>query len=239
MRRPSYNSSKHGSTKILDCQRKSVRFAVATDGNILTKSYLAKHYLEESLWLNQEEWKQIRRSGQNVVDSVQKGDFIWSEARRHSYIKTMTKLWRTCVKGKHISDSMKEELIFWTSIGHSRRGLEKFSVTEVQEERQRRRREHIEGIMFVQDQCWDHEINVDQTARLLRVASEKLSQVATQFAAILADADASAVSDNAAEERLAQRTLANKLCSTLDDRARTPRSGGEPRDQKWVANAAA
>jgi hypothetical protein len=240
MRRPSYNNTKTGSsTKSVGLNNnKSVRFAVSREGHVLTtESCEAKHSLDQTNWMNKEEWKAMRRSAQSVVDSVQKGDIIWSEARRHSYIKTMTKVWRSCVRGKELSESMKDELRFWTTIGHSRRGLEKHTLSEVQGERTRHRREHIEGIMFVQDQCWDNGLDEYQRARLLRVASEKLSKATKKFALILADADAHAFA-NDAEDTMAQ-DMVNKLSVKFSEKTGTPSPKGEPRSTKLVANAAA
>jgi hypothetical protein len=218
--------------------KKSVRFAVSQDGNVLTESCEAKHSLDQTLWMNKEEWKSMRRSAQSVVDSVQQGDGIWSEARRHSYIKTMSRVWRSCVRGKEISESTQKELRFWTSIGHSRRGLEKYSLSEVQGERTRRRRAHIEGIMFVQDQCFDNGLDEHQRGRLLRVASEKLSKATKKFALIMAEADTHVIA-NDAEDTMAQDII-NKLSVQFSEKARsTPSPTGEPRSTQRVANAAA
>lgn len=209
--------------------RKQVRFAFAPDGRVLTEELEAKCPLDESLWMSKEEWGQVRQSAQTVVALIQKGDAIWSQARRHSYAKTMSKSWKACVKGKDISKSLMGEINFWTSIGHTRRGLEKHSICDLQYARQKGRREHIAGIMFVQDQCSDHGMNFEETERVLRAASERLSSAATKFAAILATSDACAVDNDVDKIRA-------KLSTKFTERSRTLH--GEL-NSKCVVNAAA
>lgn len=240
MRRPSYNDSlAETSTKSVGMKKRfRVCFEESSKGQVKTESHNAQHPLDVTQWYTKDEWADIRHSGQVVIDSVTAGDVIWSQARRRSYVKTMTRVYRVCAKDRPLSEAMKEELIFWTCIGHSRRGLENYTLPEVQQERSRRRRQHREGIFFVQDQCWDADMGMDQTARLLKAASEKLSRATKQFATTLAEADSHAV-ENDVEEELAQ-ALVNKLSAQFDaERSRTPSPPTRQPESKPFTNAAA
>jgi hypothetical protein len=218
-------------------RQKNVRFAEPCEGRIVAESRESSYPLDESLWLNKQEWIEIRRQGQDVIDSIHKGDAIWSQARKLSYMATMSRIWRSCVKGKEITASLEMELRFWTCIGHSRRGLEKFTLSNIQAERHQRRRQHIEGVLFVQDQCWDNKMDFESSRRLVRVASEKLSKGATKFALMLAEADAHAVLQDTASG-MAQ-TMVDELYVKLSPRNRTPSPPGAVGATKSVANAAA
>jgi hypothetical protein len=221
MRRPSYNSNDNGSTKSSGLQAKTgVRFAETCEGTVVTKSFATPHSFDKKLWLNKEECVDVRRQGQKVIDSIQTGDFSMSQARKHSYIKTMTRVWKSCAKGKDLSASTKKELCFWTSLGHSRRGLEKFCLSDVQSARRKLRHEHREGVLFVQDQCWENEMDYGSSSRLLRVASEWLSKAALHYASTLAEADAYAVENDVKEEMA--HTMVKKLSDKFDVSERLP-----------------
>lgn len=141
------------------------------------------------------------------------------------------------MKGKEVSPSLEMELRFWTCIGHSRRGLEKFTLSNIQAERHQRRRQHTEGVLFVQDQCWENKMDFESSERLIRVASERLSKGAAKFALLLAQADAHAVvQDNASD--MAQ-SMVDELYIKLSPRNRTPSPPGGVGATKSVANAAA
>jgi hypothetical protein len=178
-------------------REKRVSFVESCDGQILSEECDAPYPFDASLWLDEEEWIDIRKRGQSVIDSVQKGDEIWSQARRHSYVATMSRVWALCRKGKELSPALKMELRFWTSIGHSRRGLERYILRKVQSERQQARRRHAEAILFVQAQCYSKHMNSASSGRLLRVSSEKFSRSGVKFAIALAEADADAVTCDA------------------------------------------
>lgn len=221
MRRFNYKRNKQTSTQNVQVKRKCVRFAVTSRGNIMRDSRKCQHSLDTAIWFNQEECSHIRRSAQSVVESIQQGDVIWSEARRQSYVKTMTKVWRSCAKGKNLSDSMIKELRFWTGIGHSRRGLETHSLPEVTRDRQSHRSDLVDAVMFVQERCSENAVDYDQTAHLLRVASEKFSKATKNFAVVLAAADAYAVKNNHVEEQLVQdmmkKLLITRACLPFGD----------------------
>jgi len=174
--------------------RKRVRFLQTGLGEVMTESFPAQYPVDKSLYLNKDEFIDIRMSAKDVVDSiVEKGDHVWSQARRASYVKTFSRAYQCCVKGREPSHGMKKELIFWTTIGHSRRGLEKFTLSDVQDRRLMRRREHLQSILFVQQQCWNEDMDFDQMSRLLRVTSIHTSKPAQKLAQLLAVADEGAV----------------------------------------------
>jgi hypothetical protein len=217
--------------------RKRVRFAKTTEGQIMEEIHSPIHPRDSSQWMTREEWIEIRRQGQMTINSILSGDTIWSLARRHTYTNTMFRLWNCCLKGKEPSSSLKRELRFWASIGHSRRGLEKYSLPKVYDERQRRRYQHSSGVLFVQDQCYENRMDLETTSRLIRVASEKLSKASALFARLMAEADAEAVEYDA-EEELALR-LSDVTSEKLRTRDRTPSPPGDTSDARSVTNAAA
>lgn len=235
----SYNEKKARKPKSDDLERKRVRFAVTREGEILTEASEAKHSLDKSLWLNEDEWSDIRYSARKVVETVQKGDLIWSEARRHSYTKTMTKVWRACTEGTDLSNSTKEKLDFWITVGHSRRGLEKQSLFDIQTKCQQRRRDIFNSIMYVQDQCRSKGISYEKTAQYLRCESETGSIATKKFAHIVAASDARALAHDS-EQRLTH-VMIDKLCPRFSQRLQkssiTPT--GELRRAKLVVATAA
>ena len=160
---------------------------------MLSEACDPQYPLDTTLWLDEEEWIDIRKRGQDVINSIFNGDEIWSQARKYSYAATMSRVWTLCRRGKELSPALKTELQFWTSIGHSRRGFAKYILTKVQSERQRARRRHTGAILFVQAQCCKNPMNCESSERLLRVSSEKFSGSAKTFAIALGEANAGAV----------------------------------------------
>ena len=228
-----HDIEKMGSESAEQRREKRVSFVESCDGQVLSDACDAQHPLDKTLWLDEDEWIDIRKRGQDVIDSVQNGDEIWSQARKHSYAATMSRVWTLCRRGKDLSPALKMELQFWTSIGHSRRGLEKYILTKVQSERQRARRRHTEAVLFVQAQCWKKRMNCESSGRLLRVSSEKFSRSAVTFAIVLAEADAGAVACDAD----AHLTCASHAKHVVRDQTPPPLEG--TRTNHKVVNAAA
>lgn len=205
------------------------------DGQVLFEAHAAQYPFDQSLWLSKDEWINIRKQVKEATDSVQEGDDIWNQTRQQSYATTMSRVWSQCTNGVELPPSLKAELLFWTSISHSRRGLERFVLCEVRSERRQSRRRHAEALLFVQDQCRYNRINFETSSLLLHVASEKLSEPEVNLAFALAEADADAVAF--ARELDTHLPLSQHVNLPMRERAQSPSE--DSRENAPVANAAA
>lgn len=177
------------------CHRRRVHFDTDEMGEVKAEGVAAPHRLLHSdlerCWWQRYELSELRSSAQEVVEAIEDGgDFIWVNGGRKPYCKSIDKAFRSCVSKKELSSSTRRDLEFWVSVGHSRRGLERHIVTSFGEERQRRRADIVDGVLFVQYRCWEEGLNEEQTPKLLRAASERISLGSARFSAAMGAADA-------------------------------------------------
>ena len=183
---------------------------------------------QEELWWTRREMHNLRCDAGNIVDAVMDGcDVVWARADRTSYCRTVAELHRACVHETLVASSVQEDLGFWSSVGHSRRGLEFHIVEEIQSCRLQRREHLLEAVRVAQEKCEEDNLTADQADRLLRNASEIVSKPAKLFAYHMAASDFSAVQadyqllqkQKRRKRKLCRKRFSNtkKHVSTADD----------------------
>jgi hypothetical protein len=183
------------STEVVSMQEKKriqVSFAKTSGNSTLNfegSKKSAIHEIDDSLWWSKDESKEIHDSWLGVVNAVKKKDTIWTQARKYSYVETLSRIWMSCFKGVEVSIFMKQELFFWTAIGHSRRGLEKFTLSRVQAIRCELRKQHIQEILALQEKCKEFNLSYEQSSHYMRLSCEENSRAALRFGRLLAEAD--------------------------------------------------
>jgi hypothetical protein len=190
------------STMVLDKQgkkRRQVRFKDIIDDNTFAfegTKIDTTHDIDESLWWNQTEIKEIRENCWTVIKSVKKEDDIWTQARKYSYIETLSRVWMSCYKGDEVTIFMEQEICFWTTIGHSRRGLEKFTLSRVQAAQLEIRKQHIQEILALQKIFRERKLSYEQSVHYMRFSCEENSRATIRFSQVLAKADAFAANND-------------------------------------------
>uniref|UniRef100_A0A7S1GP21 Uncharacterized protein n=1 Tax=Cyclophora tenuis TaxID=216820 RepID=A0A7S1GP21_CYCTE len=196
----------------LPLRRRRVQFATTVDGAILENiieplpmpppSMLKRRRRSSSAtpatvtWCQQDEFLAMRQEALKVLEQVRNGssDMIWAKARKYTYKKCLEKSFRLCLKGKKVSNTLQQDMGFWMSVGHTRRGLEKFILDDTLGSMRDEQRLRVqEGVLFVQDKCREQNMTAHQTERLLQAASELNSRPAQVFALHMGRADRIAV----------------------------------------------
>jgi len=162
-------------------------------------SKLSREEINDRLvWWQQKEFSAIKRSAFETTEEIKYGDESFADViERRSYKETLKAVHRTShlqasQKLKKMDKSLAKDIEFWFTVGHARRGLEKFILEEIRAERERRRLKVITGVLFIQRQCYEIGMCQDQQDRLMRVTSERLTRAAQHLAQAYAKADAAA-----------------------------------------------
>ena len=186
--------------KTCRCKQR-VRFAEDESGTIKTTMHRYNHIKlnieAQRLWWQREDFDRIRQEAIQVTDDVCKGDSLWAGCRKYGYGKCILKTYKHCSRRGSEDDlrtELRDDLLFWVLVGHSRRGLEKFMVNEVRNERETKRRKAIDMVLHVQDKCRDRGLGPYETMRLVGFAYEGQNTAGKQFAKVLGAVDAEAAS---------------------------------------------
>lgn len=200
--------------------RRRVRFDM--DGDAIKTEFYASTFVRETeddihLWWQPTEFAAIKKSALNVTLLIKEGDTLFPRKKTTSYIHTLTKVYTVALSGKAMSAPLLNDLAFWTSKGHSRRGLEKFVVDEVRVDRMKRRQKLVAAVLFMQDKCYENKMTDDQCTRLMRLTSEKLSKPAACMAIIMGTADMLAIYSKPQDCRSSPPEKIKKKTSTMRD----------------------
>lgn len=196
-------------------KKRVVRFATNEDGDILATPIKTKRRRRRrdgsksskgsacsskknvfKSWCQEKEFIEMRKDAFQVLDQVREGscDAAWEKKRRYTYRSCLERVFRCCLRAKSLTSGLRQDLGFWMSVGHSRRGLERFILDEtLGKMRDEQRMRVLDGVLFVQDKCREEKLTQAQTERLLQTASEVNSKPARIFAQHMARADRVAV----------------------------------------------
>ena len=171
----------------------------------------------KDLWFQPDELNQMKRSAAKhagrIRGEIKRGKIQGNEIPV-SYEKVLLRIYRSCLEGQRHSFADQEKLEHWVSLGHARRGLERYVVDVIAQERSERRFQLQRSIFFVQEKCRNQGLSEVQEAGLIRLASEKLSKPSVAFAKVLAEADAIAAGSNLDDSHIFDMasSLSSKLC---------------------------
>mmetsp|Transcript_1612 Transcript_1612/g.3963 ORF Transcript_1612/g.3963 Transcript_1612/m.3963 type:complete len:228 (-) Transcript_1612:373-1056(-) len=142
---------------------------------------------KQQWWLDDEN----KLSAYDTVDWVLCGsDSLWASTERQSYCSTLSQVHDACIGNEAMSVGLQQDLLYWSRVGNSRRGLERYIVEEIQQFRDQRISHVRASVMFVQDACrTTGSMTKDQKADLIRNVSESVSHTAIRYAAIMGAAD--------------------------------------------------
>eukprot|EP00540_Astrosyne_radiata_P011852 CAMPEP_0116866506 /NCGR_PEP_ID=MMETSP0418-20121206/26059_1 /TAXON_ID=1158023 /ORGANISM="Astrosyne radiata, Strain 13vi08-1A" /LENGTH=217 /DNA_ID=CAMNT_0004502133 /DNA_START=53 /DNA_END=703 /DNA_ORIENTATION=+ len=148
----------------------------------------------QQAWWSPQDFGAMQASAHHVADSIAtENDSILTPRHRRSYLKTLRKIDYICQQeegGLDECSSWFHDLVFWTKVGHERRGLERFALKKSY--RKQRKILIREAVYFVQAACQTQPIGYDQQSAMVRVASETVSTPAAKLARVMGAADEAA-----------------------------------------------
>jgi hypothetical protein len=147
-----------------------------------------------NLWWQPDEVVAIRKSAANVSLLVKEHDRKFGNRRNiPSYIETISQVYTTTSKGRVLARALFDDLTFWTSHGHSRRGLEKSILDATMKYQMSPRKNIVVAVRYMQEKCSEMGMKDDERMRLIRKTSKRLSKPATEIARVMGIADMLAV----------------------------------------------
>jgi hypothetical protein len=136
----------------------------------------------------------MRKASFNVANIAKEFDRSFAINKAiPSYTATLSKVYAKITNGKVLSKALLGDLVYWTSNGHSRRGLETIIIEDILQERVKRRKNITIAILYMQERCIEIEMEDEQRTEMMRIASERLSFAATEIALVMGNADMVAV----------------------------------------------
>ena len=155
-------------------------------------------------WFLPQEFEDIYLSARKTIKeadpSSKESGLLFVQGRRTaSYQATLFGVYKSCLEG-HSVGKLHDDLQFWIGLGHSHRGLERAIVPAIRQESKYRVAQLRKSIIFVQRRCHENQFGPDRQAALIRMASLKLTTPSTNYARVMADADAIAAGSNLDED---------------------------------------
>lgn len=168
--------------------KKKVRFSTT---NQLYEISLEEYNNPDSLWFRSDELHHFRSKGKGLALEIS----VHQHMRDHtlSYKNVMEGVYHHALGG-NVNELPHRGLLVWIQHGHSRRGLERWSVPSVGWYRQDRRNDLVHSLMIVQGQ------QLQNKELVLQQLSEFYSAPAKRLALIMGAADARAAAAEFAEQ---------------------------------------
>lgn len=169
-----------------------VHFAMTESGDVKTTSQEATLYralvADQSLWWTKGQRSAIRQAAMMDV-AIARGETCFDGQPESSFIKAVSQSYGYLRQGEDVPQSIKAEFAAEIAMEHSLRGLEKFAVDEMKEDRVRRRKMVLESVLYVQEKCEVDCVDVTMRTDFIRFASEAFSQKTAKVARAYGEAD--------------------------------------------------
>jgi hypothetical protein len=173
-----------------------VRFAVTEEGGVETTSYEATYSRTDScdrmLW-----WTKPDRAAsklcvyQQVLDARGAVKTADGRSSMNNYSQALSRVYNSTLKGEEVPDSLQTEFMYEVALqGHSYRGLEKYIVDDIKENRSERREELLEYVLNIQSGFSSGFMDEGRKADLIRMASESVTHQMKVIAQVYGKADA-------------------------------------------------
>lgn len=169
-----------------------VHFAMTESGDVKTTSQEATFdralVADQTLWWTKGQRSAIRQAAMMDV-AIARGDMCFDEQPESSFIKAVSQSYDYLRQGEDVPQSIQAEFAVEIAMEHSLRGLEKFAVEEMKEDRVRRRKMVLESVLYVQEKCDVDCVDVAMRTDFIRFASEAFSQGTSKVARAYGEAD--------------------------------------------------
>ena len=142
------------------------------------------------VWYQKEESLCHRNLAKNVAKGIRKQV---PSSSPESYTNVVSQVYKGCMTSRGPSEIAVAKLAHWSSVGHSRRGLEKWSVPNISKIRQQARSSTIAAVLEQQQMLQHSTLHSDDRAEILRLLSLQTSEISRRFAYFVAKADEMAV----------------------------------------------
>eukprot|EP00540_Astrosyne_radiata_P010960 CAMPEP_0116835654 /NCGR_PEP_ID=MMETSP0418-20121206/7663_1 /TAXON_ID=1158023 /ORGANISM="Astrosyne radiata, Strain 13vi08-1A" /LENGTH=216 /DNA_ID=CAMNT_0004465341 /DNA_START=27 /DNA_END=673 /DNA_ORIENTATION=- len=179
---------------------KQVRFSTASPDIATTPQWyedIQDHYLREGWW-TEEEFKAIQESAFSELGSALDDWSMRHEnlaLQQRSYFRTMIKVHAVSMhEDEELSAAWTNDLNYWVGAMHSLRGLECFTLEEIECHRRQRKQLLLEAVLFVQGVCAGS-MSHDRLGNMLREAAESVTKPATKLARMFGAADEEAAAN--------------------------------------------
>ena len=141
-------------------------------------------------WYSKKELETIKYKARRLAAEIHQRNSISSLP----YMETISKTYGHCVETGRPTLTDMEGLVTWVSKGHSRRGLERWSIPLIGKHRQWRQANSIR-LVLKEQRDMDPSISISQRLKRLRRVSEVCSSASKSFAAALGIADEEAAKE--------------------------------------------
>lgn len=141
-------------------------------------------------WYNRNELETIKYKARRLAAEIHERNSISTLP----YMDTISKTYGHCVETGQPTLTDMQGLVTWVSKGHSRRGLERWSIPLVGKHRQWRQANSIR-LVLKEQRDMDLSISISQRMKRLRRASEVCSSASKSFAEALGKADEEAAKE--------------------------------------------
>lgn len=225
--RPAICKAEDNVTKELSPKRRKrqVYFAESTSVRPINNRHDIDEDTKNRLYCSSTELKKFRMDATKVAQSI--FDKETDTCNPRSYSKVFWQTYKSCSMVDNIDDvptTLTDSVERWAKRSKSRRGLEKWSIPELNEDRKAAKMKAIRLVVRMQSRtvcAFDLSENPDMLARVY----QRLSAPAKKYARLLALADAKAADENNKKEQTEKRDDdATKACShddkELDDKER-------------------
>eukprot|EP00977_Amphora_coffeiformis_P014537 scaffold4093_cov166-Amphora_coffeaeformis.AAC.6 len=172
--------------------RKRVRrISIDETKNVVYENTQWTHHESRSFWYSPQEFKIMKGETINVARSLITSENELAKTHQDSYANVILKVYQICMdadreKCTTLPKENKKLLKRTIRKSVSRTGLEKLCITDIGQDKRRRRVELTNTVLDVQDDNMDKP--ADERAELMRVASRKISRASRLFARHMAAA---------------------------------------------------
>ena len=159
--------------------------------NVVYENTHWTHRESKLTWYSPAEFKVMKNDTIDVARSLMKRENELAEIDEASYLNVILNVYRICMdadseKSTKLPKENKKLLKKTVRKWHSRTGLEKLCISEIGQDKRRRRLQLANAVLDEQDENMDKSAN--ERAELMRVASRKLSRASRLFARHMAAA---------------------------------------------------
>jgi len=195
---------------------RTARFALDDTGAVKESHAKAQHELLESdferCWYQPQDYEEFRnnakRLGRIIAEETKTNTSRSGITGHRSYVRTMTRVYKSSLETSSprthnlLSRSVRKDLEYWVQVDETPRGIERYALPSIKEDRMQLRAEVIAGVLLTQQECRKRAkyLSNKVVEKLVRDASVARSQYSVRLAIVLAAADAAVVSKGYSQE---------------------------------------
>uniref|UniRef100_A0A7S1UYY5 Uncharacterized protein n=1 Tax=Grammatophora oceanica TaxID=210454 RepID=A0A7S1UYY5_9STRA len=167
----------------------SIRFNETVD--VLAEIKPASEMSEKEhqrLWFQPPEFDKMRLDAHRLATAIRHCHKM-DPSNQLSYTNSFASVYETCQRSSNPDAEMMRRLVHWVHAGPNRRGLEKYSMEFMQQQRMKNKSRHSQTLLRLQQAMWDYGMPDEEVAETLARSSIKSAKRDRLFALTMACAD--------------------------------------------------